>query len=66
MDDRRTIARGEDPVCAMRVDPEAALREGRSHRHEQVLYTFCSQGCLRAFRDDPAWFLDPAYAPTWR
>ncbi len=64
MDVHRTIARGEDPVCAMTVDPADAGSVGLSLRHEGVEYSFCSHGCLLEFQDDPAWFLDPAYTPT--
>ena len=63
-DRQRTIARGEDPVCAMAVDPALGALDGLSLTHEEVEYTFCSRGCLLEFRDDPAWFLDPAYTPT--
>ena len=64
MDDQRTVARGEDPVCAMAVDAVEAASDGLALRHEDVEYTFCSRGCLLEFRDDPAWFLDPAYVPA--
>ena len=64
MDGQRTIAVGEDPVCATSVDPDEPARHGLRARHEGVEYAFCSRACLSAFRDDPAWFLDPAYIAT--
>ena len=61
---QRTIGRGEDPVCGMVLDAAAADGERVVLRHGDVGYSFCSPGCLVEFRDDPAWFLDPAYTPT--
>ena len=54
----------EDPVCGMTVDPADAEANGLVLTHEDDMYVFCSRGCLVEFRDDPAWFLDPAYTPT--
>lgn len=62
--DIRAIAPDEDPVCAMNTAPPAARQAGLSLVLEDREYIFCSQGCLLEFRDDPAWFLDPDYAPT--
>lgn len=64
MDGQRTIAAGEDPVCATSVDAEDLATHDMRARHEGVEYAFCSRACLSAFRDDPAWFLDPAYIAT--
>jgi YHS domain-containing protein len=61
---QRTIHPGEDPVCAMRVDAAVARAKDLVHTHGEVDYSFCSDGCLTEFRDDPAWFLDVAYTPT--
>ena len=63
MIEQRSIHPSEDPVCAMRVDPAEARRKDLSVRHHDVEYSFCSAECLTDFRADPAWFLDPAYAP---
>ena len=64
MTEQRTIHPSEDPVCAMRVDVADARAADLVFTHREVDYSFCSSGCLTEFRDDPAWFLDPAYAPT--
>ena len=64
MTDQRVIAPSGDPVCAMNVDPAEAKANGLVLRHEDTVYVFCSPGCFFEFRDDPAWFLDPAYTPT--
>jgi YHS domain-containing protein len=64
MSEQRVVALDEDPVCAMPVDPASAMASGLALRHGDTEYAFCSTGCLLAFRDDPAWFLDPAYTPT--
>ena len=64
MVEQRAIDPSEDPVCAMAVDPAQASRNGLSLTHQDTEYSFCSTGCLLEFRDDPAWFLDPAYTPT--
>jgi YHS domain-containing protein len=64
MIEQRTIHPSEDPVCAMRVDVAVARATNLVFTHGNVDYSFCSEGCLIEFRDDPAWFLDGAYAPT--
>ena len=64
MTEQRAVARSEDPVCAMTVDPAVAQASGLVLSHEDAVYAFCSRGCFLEFRDDPAWFLDPAYVPT--
>ena len=64
MVERRPIPPGEDPVCAMLVDPVEARANGLALSHEGSEYLFCSTGCSLEFLDDPAWFLDPAYTPT--
>jgi YHS domain-containing protein len=64
MIERRVVAPSEDPVCAMTVDAAEAQAGGLVLTHEGDVYGFCSRGCLLEFRDDPAWFLDPAYTPT--
>lgn len=64
MSEQRVIAPNEDPVCAMTVHPAEAEAKGLVVTHEETGYVFCSRGCLLEFRDDPTWFLDPAYSPT--
>ena len=64
MTEQRVMAPNGDPVCAMAVDPAEAVATGLSLTHEDDVYVFCSTGCFLEFRDDPAWFLDPAYTPT--
>lgn len=66
MTEQRSIAPNEDPVCAMRVDPAEARRQDLRFRHLDTEYAFCSTECLTDFCADPAWFLDPAYAPKPR
>ena len=64
MTEQRALAANEDPVCSMAVDPGEAEANGLVLTHEDDVYVFCSGGCFFEFRDDPAWFLDPAYTPT--
>lgn len=64
MIEQRTIHPSEDPVCAMRVDAAVARASNLVFTLGDVDYSFCSEGCLTEFRDDPAWFLDRAYTPT--
>ena len=64
MTEQRVMAPHGDPVCAMAVDPAEAEANGLVLTHEDIVYAFCSPGCFLEFRDDPAWFLDPAYTPT--
>ena len=64
MIEKRTIHPSEDPVCAMRVDLVNARARDLVFTHGDVDYSFCSDGCLIEFRDDPPWFLDRAYTPT--
>jgi P-type Cu+ transporter len=45
-----------DPVCAMRVDPEAAAG---SFEYQGKTYFFCSQSCLERFSANPAKYLVP-------
>ena len=61
---QRCIPPGEDPVCGMAVDVSQAARDSLVLRHRDLEFSFCSRGCLLEFGDDPAWFLDAAYAPT--
>jgi YHS domain-containing protein len=60
----RDIAPDEDPVCGMRVDPEAARARGLTLDHEGRTYLFCGRGCFLDFRDDPAQFLAAGYRPS--
>lgn len=47
-----------DPVCGMSVD-----RDGpHHHHHEGATFYFCSDNCLRRFKDNPASFLDESRA----
>jgi YHS domain-containing protein len=64
MNEGRTIAQDEDPVCGMTVDPGRARATGLVHVHEAREYLFCGKGCLLEFRDDPEPFLDEAYKPS--
>ena len=64
MNDARTIDANEDPVCGMRVDPEAARARGLSHSHEGREYVFCGKGCLLDFRDEPQRFLAEDHQPS--
>jgi YHS domain-containing protein len=62
--EQRTVHPSEDAVCGMAVDLVNARASDLVLTHGDIDYSFCSEGCLLEFRDDPAWFLDPAYAPT--
>jgi P-type Cu+ transporter len=42
-----------DPVCGMSVDMDEAHADGRTVEHDGRTYGFCSQGCLREFREWP-------------
>jgi YHS domain-containing protein len=64
MTDIRVIDPDEDPVCGMRVDPEAARARGLAVDHEGRTYVFCGKGCFLEFGDDPARYLDPSYVPS--
>ncbi len=64
MTEIRTIDTNEDPVCGMKVDPDAARAKGLSIDHEGRAYVFCGKGCLLEFSDDPARYLDPHYVPS--
>ena len=64
MTQQRTIHPGDDPVCGMPVDADVARAGELVDIHRGVGYSFCSEGCLTEFQEDPAWFLDPAYSPT--
>jgi YHS domain-containing protein len=61
MNDLRTIAPNEDPVCGMTVDPDTARERGLSLQHDGREYLFCGKGCYLEFRDAPAQYLDPTY-----
>jgi YHS domain-containing protein len=62
------MPRVTDPVCGMEVDPGTSAQA----THESRTYYFCSEGCLRAFREDPPRFTpglerhDPPYTATER
>jgi Cu+-exporting ATPase len=43
-----------DPVCGRPVDPN---RTGQGYVHEDAVYYFCSNGCLRRFMADPDAFI---------
>jgi YHS domain-containing protein len=63
MNDKRTIAPNEDPVCGMTVDPEAARAKGLVLTHDGTEYAFCGKGCFLEFRDDPDAFLKADHVP---
>lgn len=64
MNDIRSIEPDEDPVCGMRVDPDAARAKGLTFARDGRDYVFCGKGCLLDFRDDPARYLDPGHVPS--
>jgi Cu+-exporting ATPase len=51
----------KDPVCDMDVDPARAA--GR-HDHRGTPYYFCSEWCLKRFREDPEKYLAPRPSPA--
>lgn len=63
MDNRRTVAPNEDPVCGMTPDPDAARSKGLVTTYGDREYVFCGKGCLLEFRDDPERFLAIGYTP---
>lgn len=64
MNEIRSIEPNEDPVCGMRVDPDAARAKGLTQTHDTREYVFCGKGCFLEFQDDPARYLDPDYRPS--
>jgi len=64
MAETRRIEPDEDPVCGMRVDPEAARARGLTIVHDGREYVFCGKGCMLEFRDNPAAYLDEGHLPT--
>jgi YHS domain-containing protein len=64
MNDKRTVAPTEDPVCGMTVDPGEARQQDLTIDHDGIEYAFCGKGCLLEFRDDPSHYLDPSYSPS--
>jgi P-type Cu+ transporter len=64
MNDIRHIEPNEDPVCGMRVDPDAARAKGLTLTHDGREYVFCGKGCMLDFRDDPERFLTPGHLPS--
>ena len=49
-----------DPVCGMRVSPDAP----ESATYQGTLYRFCSKHCTEAFRKEPAKYVKPASPPA--
>src|SRR6266536_1520393 len=49
-----------DPVCGMRVGPDAP----ESATYQGTLYRFCSRHCAEAFRKEPAKYVKPASPPA--
>jgi Cu+-exporting ATPase len=49
------VTQKKDPVCGMVVDPSDS--EGDCI-HDGVTYYFCCEGCLEAFKENPAEYLD--------
>jgi Cu+-exporting ATPase len=64
MSETRHVDPNEDPVCGMRVEPEAARAKGLALTHDGREYVFCSRGCLLDFKEDPAAYLEPSYDPS--
>ena len=64
MSENRQVETDEDPVCGMRVDPEAARARGLTLVHDGREYVFCGKGCLLEFKDNPEASLDPRHQPT--
>ena len=64
MTDQRQIHANEDPVCGMRVDPDAARAKGLTLTHDGREYVFCGKGCFLDFQDDPAKYLDSRHIPS--
>jgi YHS domain-containing protein len=51
-----------DPVCGMTVDVAKAEASGLLLEHEGRTYAFCRGGCMRAFVESPAEFIEAAEA----
>ena len=45
-----------DPVCGMVISPESAVAQ---EEHDGAMFYFCSEGCHRAFLNDPHRFGHP-------
>lgn len=50
-----TLMKATDPVCGMKVDPENAADQVE---HEGRTYYFCSEGCRKAFQDNPKEYVE--------
>ncbi len=61
MNESRTIAPNEDPVCGMTIEPQEARAKGLAATFEGKEYVFCGKGCFLEFRDAPETYLDRAY-----
>jgi YHS domain-containing protein len=61
MNEYRVVPLGEDPVCGMTVEPDAARAKGLASTFEGTEYVFCGKGCLLEFRDAPDTYLAPEY-----
>ena len=46
----------KDPVCGMEISPEAAVAQ---EEHDGATFYFCSEGCHKAFLNDPHRFGHP-------
>jgi YHS domain-containing protein len=44
-----------DEVCGMTIDSDTAAA---SKRFQGVTYYFCSDRCVRKFREHPEWYVD--------
>ncbi len=51
-----SAAAEKDPVCGMDVEPAKAKAAGRWAEHGGKTYYFCSEQCLREFREQPGKF----------
>lgn len=49
MDEHNHEREVTDPVCGMRIAPDAEIQ----FEHRGVIYRFCDKACAETFRDDP-------------
>ena len=53
-----------DPICEMVVEVADARAQGRTVEHDGRTYSFCSDGCVAAFKADPIVWAARADAAT--
>lgn len=53
-EEEEAMAIAKDPVCGMEIETSTAAG---AYEYDDSMYYFCSQGCLDAFKEDPATYV---------